>query len=520
VVHQKWGRSSAASGLTLMLFSFLACWLVSQTLSSALGTVPGAPLDGTDPVGIQDYALDDAHGGNGDGWADPGETISLTVTLANRGEEPVDHVQATIDTASPYVTFTHATLVAYGDFAGGEIRSAQTPFSFLIDEGMPRGRDISFTLTISATGSGPWSDALAVPVGWWRTHLPLVWRDYFQERIPNDEHYPLSWALPLIEAPQAWALSTGDPAVIIAIVDTGVDLDHPDLEGKLWVNVGEIPDNGVDDDGNGFVDDVHGYDFWYDDPVPDDDNGHGTQVAGVAAAATDNVIGVASLGWSSTLMPLKTQGSNGWGTTNELVEAIIYAVDNGAKVINMSVGQELTLCPDVLQEAIDYADSHGVLVVAAVGNQDLDPNKDYYPAACDHVVGVAATTAGDASIGLDHGPYVDVSAPGHGIYSTWRGGGYDYNSGASLAAPLVSGLAALLYAHYPHYGDQEVAWAILGHAKDLGFPGKDDYYGWGRINAYRAVDQGATSMPDYALGREGNRELDSAGLNYFVTIAP
>jgi subtilisin family serine protease len=463
------------------------------------------------PVEIQEYALDDACGGDDDGLADPGETISLTVTLVNNSEEQVLGVRAALSSTSPHVTLTHTTVITCGDLGSGQVKIASQPFHFQIGGDVPRGQVVTFTLAISATEAGPWFDELAVPVGWWQTHLPLVLCDYAYERVPNDEHYPLLWALPLIEAPKAWGITTGDPSVVVAVLDTGVDLDHPDLMDRLWVNADEVRENGLDDDGNGFVDDFCGYDFWYDDPDPDDDNGHGTHVAGIAAAATDNEIGVAALGWNSTLMPLKTQNSSGWGTTNELIEAISYAVDNGASVINISVGQELTLCPAALQTAIDYAHSNGVLVVAAVGNQDLVPDKDFYPAACENVLAVAATTSWDGRIGSDRGNYVDVAAPGHGIYSTSSDGRYDYNSGTSMATPLVSGLAALLYARYPHYSDEEVAWAILSHAVDLGAPGKEGDYGWGRINAYRAVAYGATGTPEYRLGGREARGLGDWG---------
>jgi subtilisin family serine protease len=463
------------------------------------------PVD-AGPVEIQTYTLDDASGGDGDGLADPGEAISLTLTLVNRGQDPLLGVQAMLDSASPHVTLIHTSTVLYGDLSGGGSQTAAQPVQFWLGDDAPEGQTIIFTLTISATGAGPWLDELALPVGYWQTYLPLVFNNYVQARVPNDAYYPSLWAPPLIEAPKAWGITTGDPSVVIAILDTGVDLDHPDLVGKLWVNADEVPNNGLDDDGNGFVDDWHGYDFWYGDADPSDDHGHGTHVSGIAAAATDNEIGVAALGWHSSFMPLKTQSRNGWGTTNELVEAIGYAVDNGASVINMSVGQELTLCPAALQAAIDYADAHGVLVVAAVGNQDLEPDKDFYPAACENVLAVAATTSWDGRIGSDYGTYVDVAAPGHDIQSTLDGGSYGSNSGTSMATPLVSGLAALLYAHYPYYGDEQVAWAILGHAVDLGSPGKDVYFGWGRINAYRTVANGATSAPEYKVGSRGTGE--------------
>ncbi len=447
-----------------------------------------------DPLQIHSYTLD------GDGRADPGETVAMTVNLHNNSAATLCDVQASIQDSSPYVSLTYTAPITYGDLDAGQTKIAPQPFSFQVAGDTPQGQTLTFTLALSATGAGPWLDELSMPVGGWRVYLPVLLDNYVSERIPNDPHYRLLWALPAIQATWAWAYSTGDPSIIIAILDTGVELEHPDLQSKLWTNSDEIPGNGLDDDANGFVDDVHGYDFWNDDADPRDDHEHGTHVAGIAAAATDNEIGIAALGWNSSLMPLKTQNFDGIGTTNELTEAIIYAVDNGASVINISVGQELTLCPSTLQAAIDYADSHGVLVIASVGNQDENPDKDFYPAACNNVLGVAATGQQDIRIGSDLGFYVDVTAPGNGIYSTLRGGSYGYRSGTSMAAPLVSGLAALLYAHYPHYSDQQVAWAILSHAKDLGDPGKDVRFGWGRIRADQALFLGASGTPDYQTG--------------------
>jgi subtilisin family serine protease len=476
--------------LVVALCSLTLPALVRQARSLPTSTGP------YDPLGVHGYTLD------GNGLAEPGETVSMTVSLVNRSEESLDGVQAAIHSASAYVTLTHTTPISYGELQAGQIKVAPQPFGFQVGDDAPEGQVLTFTLTLSATGAGPWLDELAVPVGGWQVHLPMVCYNHTPARIPNDAYYGILWAPPKINAPQAWQITTGTPSVVIAIADTGVDLDHPDLASQLWVNGGEVPDNGLDDDGNGFVDDIHGYDFWDDDPDPDDEHyeSHGTHVAGIAAAATNNEIGVAALGWDSALMPLKTQNADGIGTTNELAEAVVYAADNGASVVNISVGLELTLCPSALQAAINHADAQGVLVVAAVGNQDEDPNKDFYPAACEDVLGVAATTSWDARIGTDYGAYVDVSAPGHDIYSTLRGGTYGYKSGTSMASPLVSGLAALLYARFPHYDDEEVAWAILSHVVDLGDPGKDGHYGWGRVNAYPPLLWGASGTPDYGLG--------------------
>jgi subtilisin family serine protease len=506
-----WGNRRRVALGCLFLLGSVAVFLACTAMTRAWGR-PGheeympAPESWTvlsPQVEIHSYTLDDVGTAAGDGLADPGETLALTVTLVNVGQGTALDVQATLSMTHPYVTLTQAGAIAYGDLVSAQPQAPAQPFGVRIDGDMPPRQTVTFTLTVHAAQGGPWLDQLRLPVGWQRTFLPLVARQDVSDRIPNDVYYPLLWALPLIDAPDAWRLTYGAASIVVAVADTGIDLEHPDLVDKLWVNVDEIPGNGLDDDANGWVDDVHGYDFWYNDADPDDDNGHGTHVAGIIAAATDNEIGVAALGWRSSLMPLKTQASNGIGTTAELAEAIVYAVDNGAHVVNLSVGQELSQCPNTLQAAIDYADRHGVLVVAATGNRDLDPDKAFYPAACERVLGVTVTDEWDRCVGANRGDYVDVAAPGRNILSTLPGGAYGYASGSSMATPLVSGLAALLYAHYPAYDNEQVAWAILAHAVDLGVAGRDPDCGWGRIHAYRSVAFGATDARDYAHGAEG-----------------
>jgi len=304
---------------------------------------------------------------------------------------------------------------------------------------------------------------------------------------PNDTHYDRQWNLDRVQAPEAWEITRGDPSMPIAIIDTGIDLSHPDLLGKLWVNPEEIPGNGMDDDGNGYVDDVHGYDFVNDDSEPADDYGmgHGTHVAGIAAAATDNGLGVAGMAPTNPLMALKVLNSSGDGSYFDVARAIDYAYAQGARVMNLSLaGPEDSL---VLHEAVQTATTAGALIVAAAGNDPGD-NPPFYPAAYDEVLAVGATTSNDEIADLSaHHPYVGVAAPGINIYSTYRGGGYGYMSGTSMATPHASGLAALLWAAAPTLAREEVVGQITQSAEDLGAPGKDDYYGWGRINAHAAL---------------------------------
>jgi thermitase len=302
------------------------------------------------------------------------------------------------------------------------------------------------------------------------------------ETIPDDPHYTEQWDLPRIRAPEAWDFTTGDD-LIIAVIDTGVDLDHPDLVGKLWINADEIPDNDLDDDGNGYVDDSHGWDFVNDDAVPQDDYWHGTHVAGIAAAETDNGQGIAGVSWGARIMPLKVLNASGDGNYADVASAMVYAADNGARILNLSLGGEGYSA--ALAEAVDYARERGCLLAAAAGNES---GAVLYPAANDGVLAVVATTRWDGRwYGSNHGPEVDAAAPGVDIYSTTLNDAYSSATGTSAAAPHVSGLAALVWSVRPHLTNEEVSRVITETARDLGAPGWDEFYGWGRIDACQAV---------------------------------
>jgi subtilisin family serine protease len=219
----------------------------------------------------------------------------------------------------------------------------------------------------------------------------------------------------------------------------------------------------------------------------EDDNGHGSHVSGTAAAETNNSIGVAGLSWGARIMPVKVLDENGEGFYSDVIEGIVYAAYNGAKIINLSLGGEER--SDAMQDAVNYAHSQGALLIAATGN---DGGEVLYPAACENVLAVAATDENDnRPIFSNYGPEVDVAAPGVEIYSTWPWrNGYWTLSGTSMAAPHVSGLAALVWSVCPGYTPGQVEQIIKQSADDVNsntYPGEDDYLGWGRINAYRAV---------------------------------
>jgi subtilisin family serine protease len=307
--------------------------------------------------------------------------------------------------------------------------------------------------------------------------------------VPNDPDYE-SYQAPYLgrmQMPGAWDLSTGHSEIIIAVVDTGVDMNHPDLRDNIWTNPGEVPNNGIDDDHNGFVDDVHGWDFAANDNVPDDDYGHGTHVAGIAAGRIDNNIGIAGMAGHATIMPLDVFTGR-IGTYDSLIRAIVYATDNGARVINMSLGA--TSYSRGEQAAVEYAWSHGVVLVAAAGNNGCTTHAGsyHYPAAQPHVIAVAATDAGDQAASFSScGDFVDVAAPGSLIWSTYKGGTYAYMSGTSMATPHVSGLAALVLSLNPDLTPDMVSDLITQNADDLGATDWDPIYGHGRINGLQTL---------------------------------
>ncbi len=286
--------------------------------------------------------------------------------------------------------------------------------------------------------------------------------------IPSDPDYPKQWNLSMLNLPKAWGIEQGVATVIIAVVDSGLDIHHPELRSQLWRNPGEISDNGVDDDENGYVDDVNGWDFsdaptlqghgdWITrDNRPDDETGHGTHVAGIIAAETDNGIGIAGIAWHCRLMPLRAGFVSGTGAflqNDDVAAAIVYAADNGAQIISMSWGD--TVNAFIVQDAVNYAYRRGCILVAASGNSGGAVS--YYPAALKTVVSVAALEKNGRLWANSHfGATIDIAAPGDEILSTVPGGDYDIRSGTSMAAPHVSGVVALMLSANPTCSNTEI----------------------------------------------------------------
>ena len=335
---------------------------------------------------------------------------------------------------------------------------------------------------IVKSGRGP--QPTATPT---RTPLPTP-----QSRIPNDTYYAgYQWNLRHLNLPQAWQISVGSPGVLVAVVDTGVDALHPDLNGKV----------------------VGGYDFVNGDADASDDEGHGTHVAGIIAAKTNNNLGIAGVAWNTQVLSVKVLDENGIGPISAIASGIIWAADHGADIINLSLGAEAT--NQALQSAVINAYNKGAMLVAASGNSYQDGNPVIYPAALNHVVAVGATGDTDEHAAYSEtGFYVDLTAPGgnpvdsadtnrrHWITSTyWRGSpyggapavGYMPVAGTSQACPHVAGVAALLKSMDSSLTHDQLEGILRGTAVDLGTPGRDDVFGYGRIDALAALQEAVSA---------------------------
>ncbi|HYP24189.1 MAG TPA: S8 family serine peptidase [Actinomycetota bacterium] len=291
---------------------------------------------------------------------------------------------------------------------------------------------------------------------------------------PNDPLLSRQWAFDELEFPKAWELEAGATSpVVVAVVDSGVEATHPDLEGRL----------------------VEGRDFLAQDDTPDDPNGHGTGVSGIIAANTDNREGIAGMSWGAKVMPLQTCGETGTCSMFAVVQAIVWAAAHDAQVVNLSLGGALPSCGRTLAAAASFAEARGTLLVAASGNSAQNGNPAGYPAACDGFMAVGATDVLNRWAAFSqYGPHLSVAAPGVAVMTSWStetspktSRGYAIVDGTSFAAPHVSGLAALLWSRHPDWTPAQVRARIEQSAIDLGPEGHDPWYGYGRIDLRRAL---------------------------------
>ena len=334
-----------------------------------------------------------------------------------------------------------------------------------------------------------------------------------------------------IHAADAWAVTTGDRRVVVAILDTGIRTDHPEFAGRIWTNEGEIPGNGIDDDGNGYVDDASGWNFVANDANTYDDGGHGTACAGIVAANANNESLLAGLDWSCRLMPVKVLSGAGEGSLSGLARAIVYAADTGADVISMSLGGYGA--STLLADACAYAHDAGVFLTAAMLNDDT--SQPAYPAALDPwVTAVGSTDPADqrctpqvSGYGSNYGPHIDVVAPGVSIPVLWAGAptGVTLGAGTSFATPMVAGLASLLLSVRPELAPDQVRDLIRYSAADQvgrpaeDTPGFDVYHGWGRIDCGRALALAATADFPVLSAPASVRGVEGALLQFEVSVS-
>jgi subtilisin family serine protease len=322
---------------------------------------------------------------------------------------------------------------------------------------------------------------------------------YHTSATPNDSYFNQQWAHQNLQSEQAWDIETGQSNVVIAIVDSGVDWNHPDLAANIWDNTGEVID-GIDNDGNGYVDDVRGYDFvdttmatypgedgTLRDNDPMDFHGHGTHCAGIAAAVTDNSLGVAGMSWNCSIMPVRAgyMTPTGGGTleSDDSAMAITYAADNNATIISMSWGGYGI--SSIIKDAIDYAYGRGIVLFAAAGNGNT--YHKHYPATYNNVIAVAATDSADTKASFSNfSSWIDIAAPGVNVLSTLFDDNYASWSGTSMATPYAAGLAGLLLSKNPSFSNAEVL-NILRSTCDPVI--SSEYIGLGRINAYKAFQR-------------------------------
>lgn len=315
-----------------------------------------------------------------------------------------------------------------------------------------------------------WSPAVIEPHYLYQTNeMPPA---FDAPEIPNDMLFSeYQWNLPVIETNRGWKLSKGSNDVIIGVVDTGVDLAHPDLKGRL----------------------LKGYNVIDPDKDPVDDVGHGTHVAGIISANVNNGEGIAGMTWGGKILPVKALDQSGSGTAYSVAQGIIWAADNGAKVINLSLGNYADA--QFLHDAIKYAYDKDVVLVAATGNDNTE--RPGYPAAYPEVLSVSATDYNLQKASFsNYGDYVDVVAPGESIASTYPDNQYAALSGTSMASPHVAALAALIRSANPELRNTEVMDIIRSSVIDLGDPGRDNLYGYGQIDVYAALEAaGGSAAP-------------------------
>ncbi|MCX6019512.1 MAG: S8 family serine peptidase, partial [Chloroflexi bacterium] len=423
----------------------------------------------------------------------PGVVLVGVSSTGNKGgASPIDVMLAQVGGVRAEKLYTMGSdgAAARGESAGATVVYRAT---------LPQGADVLAAVETLQKGGVVFAEpdylARAIPVERGQGNPE---RGQVVAATPNDPLYADQWGLTKIKAATAWNVVTGTPGTVIAIIDSGIDRQHPDLASRLWVNPGEIPNNGIDDDNNGYVDDVHGWNFVAKSNDVADVNGHGTQVAGVAAAAGNNGEGIAGVCWDCRIMVVKAMQASGVANYSDIAAAVNYAVAKGARVINLSLGGYAD--STALRTAIQTAAGSAV-IVAGAGN-DSTANR-FYPAAYANVLGVAATTSTNTKVGLsNYGDWVSLAAPGEAITTTFLGSDYGPGSGTSLASPFVAGLAGLIRSQRSAWSPALVRLQLLQTASALGGGG----LGRGLPDASKAVQdpQPLLNLTSYTINGDAN----------------
>ncbi|MDZ4844543.1 MAG: S8 family serine peptidase [Chitinophagales bacterium] len=339
----------------------------------------------------------------------------------------------------------------------------------------------------------------ALPMIEYAEKVPLVTNNF----EPNDLHPNQAQYLSRILAEQAWNITKGSTQIVVAVIDNGVRLTHEDLAANIWINPGEIPGNGIDDEGNGFIDDINGFDVADNDNNPNpplgiagnSDFNHGTHCAGIVSATTDNGKGIASIGFNLKIMPVKTVSNTGNGRSlTHAFEGVSYAMRSGADVISMSFGGEFSQSQiRTITNLMNAGFNAGIVLVAAAGNENV--NVPFVPASIPNVISVGATNSNNdqkASFS-NFGTTVDVMAPGVNIFSTLgnANNSYGFLSGTSMACPLVAGLAGLILSVNPGFTPTQVNDALINGCDNIiaQNPGFNGQIGAGRVNAQKTLSQ-------------------------------
>lgn len=383
-------------------------------------------------------------------------------------------------------------------------------------------------------------------------------------KMPNDLMFFTQWGLHNtgaytgtgiadidIDAPEAWNITTGSAETVVAVLDTGIDYTHPDLRDNIWINTGEIPDNGIDDDGNGYIDDICGWDFVNNDNDPMDDNNHGTFTSGVIGASGNNNIGITGVCWNVKIMPLKVLDDEGSGDLASILQALDYAIRNGARISNNSYGIHMAYAdrPLALQDAINTANENNHLFIASAGNAGYDNDIIYppegsnisgpnYPSSFDspNIIAVAASNYWDRLANQFEDNWdsnygrtsVDLAAPGDFIWTTAPFNLYQPVSGTSVASPFIAGACALLWTNHPELTNLQIKEMLLGGVDPIQPTlGRTTLTG-GRLNIFKALNQipQPPSAPtglwakwilnEIRLGWNANTEPDLAGYNIYL----